>query len=114
MAMHFGGGYLDRKHWLCWHRTQFKRLLLKLGVKVSRILKMEDFSEIKCFHAGGEAKWWLANDAYLLQSADHQKPITTLAGFKPFVELRPSEYRSLQRSKAWLRKLGYYSVLGDG
>src|SRR6202043_1626974 len=59
LAMRMGGGYLDPAKWVCWHRTQYKRVLVKLGVPGVSILKQEPFAEMKCFHAGGEAKWWL-------------------------------------------------------
>src|SRR5713226_4771426 len=56
LAMRMGGGYLDRRNWLCWHRSQFKRVLRKFGIRGSTILRLEPLSDIKCFHAGGEAK----------------------------------------------------------
>jgi hypothetical protein len=114
LAMRLGGGYLDRAHWVCWHRTQYKRLLLKLGTKGSRILDFEGFSKMKCFHAGGEAKWWLADARNLAPARSSGESVISLAGFSPFVELKTSEYYSLQRTKRWLRKLGYYSFLGEG
>ena len=60
LAMKMGGGYLDPGSWVCWHRSQYKRLLVKFGVSGPSILEREQFSGIKCFHAGGVAKWWLA------------------------------------------------------
>ncbi|MDU6377509.1 MAG: hypothetical protein E6575_26050, partial [Bradyrhizobium sp.] len=57
IAMKIGGGYLDPGQWVCWHRTQYKRLLRRLGVSGAAVLQRERFSGIKCFHAGGEAKW---------------------------------------------------------
>ena len=59
LAMRLGGGHLDPRKWVCWHRTQSKRVLIKLGMQGASILKREPFSKMKCFHAGGEAKWWL-------------------------------------------------------
>jgi len=112
MAMQLGGGYLDRKQWLCWHRSQYKRLLLKFGAKGVSVLSKEDFSVVKCFHAGGEAKRWL-EEADRLGLLDSNECITSSVGFAPFVELKPSDYRSLQRGKKLLRGVGYYSIFGQ-
>lgn len=111
LAMHLGGGHLDPKKWVCWHRTQYKRVLVKLGVKGASILKLEPFSEMKCFHAGGEAKWWLtgARDSGGLDCGGN---VTARSGFRAYQELMPHEYYSLQRRRHLLRKLGYYSLFG--
>jgi hypothetical protein len=112
LAMQLGGGYLDPKHWLCWHRSQYKRLCLKFGAGGARILSQENFSAVKCFHAGGEAKWWLAG-AEELGAFESSACITSSKGFRPFVELTPSYYRSLQKGKKLLRRVGYYSIFGN-
>ena len=111
LAMRLGGGYLDPRSWVCWHRTQYKRLLGKLGVAGPSILARERLSGIKCFHAGGEAKWWLAEArerGLLDRNGDATQPTPLL----PFVELKPADYRRLQMRRRWLRRLGYYRVLG--
>ena len=69
MAMRFGGGYLDPSKWVCWRRTQRKRILRKLGADGQRLLRSEPLSEMKCFHAGGEAKSWLPDMAATHASA---------------------------------------------
>jgi hypothetical protein len=112
LAMRLGGGYLNPKQWLCWHRSQYKRLRLKLGATGVSILSKEDFSTLKCFHAGGEAKWWL-QDALKSGFLDGKKSITSSSGFLPFVELTPTVYKSLQGGKKLLRQLGYYSLFGQ-
>lgn len=109
-AMKMGGGYLDTSSWVCWHRTQYKRLLLKLGVSGSSILNREELSRVKCFHAGGVAKWWLAA-AHASGSLDRNGDATQRTSSRPFAELRPSHYHFLQSRRRWLRKLGYYSII---
>jgi hypothetical protein len=111
LAMRLGGGYLDSKKWVCWHRTQYKRVLVKLGVPGASILKQEPFSEMKCFHAGGEAKWWLpsAQDLGILDCGGN---VTARSEFGSYQELTPREYYSLQQKRHLLRKLGYYSLFG--
>jgi len=110
IAMRFGGGHLDPERWHCWHRTQYKRVLRKLGFSGISILRLEKFANVKCFHAGGEAKWWLP-DAYQRGMLDSSSDLSSSEGrITSFVELTPSEYGVLQRNRRWLRKLGYYSV----
>lgn len=113
VAMHEGGGYLDPKRWACWHRTQSKRLRLKLGVSGERILRSEPWSEIKCFHAGGEAKWWLpdAESSGLLAAGATQ---TQPGRVMPFVELSLRRYEMEQGAKRLLRGLGYYRLFAGG
>jgi len=109
LAMRIGGGYLDPKLWHCWHRTQSKRILRKLGVPGIHLLRAENFSAIKCFHAGGEAKWWLA-EAKLKGMLDQQKDCTAPGSILPFEELIPDVYYREQRFKGVLKSLGYYSM----
>jgi hypothetical protein len=110
LALRMGGGHLNPKRWVCWHRTQYKRALVKLGVEGASILRTEPFSEMKCFHAGGEAKWWLA-DAYARGMLDRGEDLTFRSDFIPFVELTPAKYDFLQKRRHLLRKLGYYTLL---
>ncbi len=111
LAMRLGGGYLDPASWVCWHRTQYKRLLVKLGMAGASILKQEAFATMKCFHAGGEAKWWLAS-AQASGILDSGREFTCHSAIKPYRELVPAKYYSLQRNRRLLRKCGYYSLLG--
>jgi len=111
LAMKIGGGYLDPNKWVCWHRSQYKRILIKLGVPGPSILEKEPFAGIKCFHAGGEAKWWLA-DASRLGILDRREDLTQGSVPQPYIELEPSRYRLLQRNRRWLHMLGYYKILG--
>jgi hypothetical protein len=109
LAMRLGGGYLDPATWVCWHRTQYKRVLVKLGMRGASILKQEQFAKMKCFHAGGEAKWWLPS-AQALGILDCGRDVTTRSVFRLYQELTPPEYYSLQRNRRLLRKFGYYSI----
>jgi hypothetical protein len=109
--MREGGGYLDPRAWVCWHRTQAKRVRRKLGATGENILASEPWNSMKCFHAGGEAKWWVPEFM-----AKH-----TMAGscdvldsrpLRPFVELTREQYENEQRAKRMLHKLGYYRIFG--
>jgi hypothetical protein len=111
LAMRIGGGHLDPKAWLCWHRSQLNRLLLKLGVSGSSVLKREPLRSVKCFHAGGEAKWWLAN-ACALGFLDHGVDLTAPTEFTAYEELAPARFSLLEKRRLILRKLGYYSLFG--
>jgi hypothetical protein len=112
LAMRMGGGYLDPRAWLCWHRTQFKRVARKLGTSGSEILKREPWADIKCFHAGGEAKWWLSeakNKGYL----DSHEIKSHRLRPEPFEALAPAVFAGLERRRYWLRRLGYYSLFAQ-
>ena len=62
LALRVGGGHLDPKVWFCWHNSVAKRLRTRL-LKTSgvAILRGESIRGVKGFHAGGRAKWWLAD-----------------------------------------------------
>jgi hypothetical protein len=109
LAMRFGGGYLDPKAWLCWRRTQLKRIIRRLGASGSTILKGEPWADIKCFHAGGEAKWWLleAKEAGLLAS---DKVYFRQHSPLQFQELTPARFAAIERNRRWLARTGYYSL----
>jgi hypothetical protein len=109
MAMRIGGGYLDPNLWHCWYRNQPKRILRKMGLPGIHLLKVENFASIKCFHAGGEAKWWLA-EARKRGMLDQDRDLTSPGPIIPFEELMPTTYYREQRVKSVLASLGYYSV----
>ena len=109
LAMRMGGGHLDPDLWHCWHRTQAKRVLRLLKIPGSRILRAEPWSAIKCFHGGGEAKWWIPEAARAGLFSD-QTSHPDLSRPIPFVELTPSDYDREQSLKRVLRGLGYYSL----
>jgi hypothetical protein len=111
IAMREGGGYLDPQTWVCWHRTQSKRLRRKLGASGDSILAPEPWSTMKCFHGGGEAKWWVPG--YM---ASHPttggNEVLAASPLRPFTELTPARYESEQRAKRLLHQLGYYRLFG--
>ncbi len=109
LAMRMGGGYLDPDYWHCWRRSQRARVLGKLGVAGPSLLRSEPFSSIKCFHAGGPAKQWLA-EAKLKGILDTGKTLTAPGRIRPFVEITPKAYEREQRIKQVLATLGYYSL----
>ena len=109
LAMREGGGYLDPHYWKCWERTPAKRILRKLGMSGCRILQPEPWPNLKCFHAGGEAKWWLAEmeeQGFAKSAAAHDKP----GILRPFAELTPEEYDREEANKRRVRKLDVFHI----
>lgn len=113
LAMHIGGGHLDPAAWRCWHRTQSKRVLLKVGTPGPQLLRLEPFASIKCFHAGGAAKNWIAAARAAGRLAPGPQPLVAPTRVLPYVELSPHEYESEQSTKELLRRLGYYKVFSS-
>ncbi len=109
IAMHGGGGYLDPNYWRCWRRTPLKRARVRFGTSGKRILSSEPWRGLKCFHAGGEAKWWL-NDVLAEGIPGEQSEHTQPGRVIPFVELQPNYYGCEQAFKKMLRQMGYYKI----
>lgn len=113
LAMRMGGGYFDSESWYCWQYRQWKRIALKLGVSGVTLLKREQLSRAKCFHASGVAKWFVkeACDRRLFAA-----PLTLARNSIPsdYVELTKHEYLADQRVKRIVRKLGYYKIMRAG
>jgi hypothetical protein len=109
IAMRSGGGYLSPDAWYCWRRSQPKRLLRKMGVPGHQLLRLESFENMKCFHAGGEAKYWLP-EAKLRGWMDGHNLLAQQNAVLPFVELTPRLYRRDQRLKMLVRNFGYYRL----
>jgi hypothetical protein len=109
LAMRLGGGYLPADLWHCYHRTQGRRLLHKLGIAGYQILRFERFSKMKCFHAGGEAKMWVPG-AIQHGWAGRARTLNLPGPTLPFVELTYGLYDRQQRLKRLLRKTGYYRI----
>jgi hypothetical protein len=110
LAMRVGGGYLDPVRWHCWRHSQWNRLLLRAGASGRTILRAERFKDMKCFHGGGVAKWWIPD---ALDAGDLPAPGRVLDSGTPapFEELTRDAYESSQRLKAWARRLGYYRLV---
>jgi len=109
LALRKGGGYLDPALWVCWHRSQFKRVIKKMGASGPFILGSEDWKTMKCFHAGGEAKWWLeeARNRGLLSSSGS---VPDAGSISPFVELSSRQFEAIEQRRRWLRRCGYYKL----
>jgi hypothetical protein len=90
------------RHW--------KRILIKIGLPVSVILKLERLHEIKCFHAGGPSKWWI-KEAYEKGKIDRQVVLAADSKISPFVEFTSQRYEFEQNIKKLLWKIGYYSFI---
>lgn len=112
LAMHLGGGYLDPAHWHCWRNAPWKRVWRKLGASGRAVLGIERFADMKCFHGGGIAKWWIPD---ALAAGDMPEPGTLDATHppRPFVELTPAGYEDTRRMKEWARRVGLYRVIGS-
>jgi hypothetical protein len=109
LAMRVGGGHLDSEYWHCWRRTLTGRVIVKAGVSGVKTLRSEPWSRLKCFHAGGEAKWWLheaKKEGLLNGGAEHTRPGRVI----PFVELTPAFYERERAFKRVLQALGYYQI----
>ncbi len=113
IAMHLGGGFLDPQYWVCWHRTQGKRVRRKLGATGRSILASEPWQQMKCFHAGGEAKWLLTEmeaAGEIPQGKDQLSPGRIL----PFTELTTTRYNYEQIAKKSVGFLGYHRLFAAG
>ncbi len=110
LAMRSGGGYLDPVHWHCWRNSQWKRVQRRLGASGRTVLRSERFQEMKCFHGGGVAKWWVPE---ALDAGDLPAPGRVLEARPPapFEELTRSTYEATQRLKTWARRAGYYRLV---
>lgn len=109
VALREGGGYMNPTHWHCWQNSQWKRLALKLGMRGSSLLRHENFADMKCFHGGGPAKWWIPD----FIAGGHMPAPRTIDDHvtpPPFEELSHEQYLAGQRWKALARKLGYYRL----
>ena len=109
LAMRIGGGHLDPRYWKCWRRSPARRVMIKLGVSGVRILRAEPWNSLKCFHAGGEVKFWLhdAREAGVIDGrAEHREP----GQITPFVELTPRHYARERAFKRVIQTFGYYKV----
>ena len=107
IAMHLGGGYLDPARWVCWRRSQSKRVRVKLGAG-AEILASEPWDHMKCFHAGGEAKWWLEAALRDRPAAPHTQ--TNPSPIRSFIPLTAGRYACEQGAKRLLGNLGYYRL----
>ena len=111
IAMREGGGHLDPRQWVCWRRTQSKRVRRKLGASGDILLASEPWSAMKCFHAGGEAKWWVPGYMTTHPRDPIAQPLAA-SPLLPFAELTRKRYKSEQSAKNLLHRLGYYRVFG--
>jgi len=109
LAMKMGGGYLNPKSWHCWRNTARTRVMRRLMAKNVDLLRSQQWSQIKCFHAGGEAKWWLP-DAVEAGVFGYPCEFVQQTAVRPFVELTPVAYEREQKMKRILRRMGYYSL----
>jgi hypothetical protein len=110
LAMRIGGGHLAPTDWHCWHSSQIKRFSHRFGVPGHWILRFEPFGKMKCFHAGGEAKYWLA-EAQKRDWIGGDSQVKGSHRMLPFVELTERRFDRERWIKDWLARLGYYRIL---
>lgn len=108
LAMRLGGGHLDPEHWHCWQFTILRRIRFKMGSPKISLVGTANFPHLKGFHAGGLAKYWIAEakEAGLLDTP--QRTQGEPGRILPFVELQPAAYQRELKAKQMLGKLGYY------
>ena len=111
VAMRGGGGSLDPERWVCWRRSQGKRVRRKLGFSGEAILRSEPWETLKCFHAGGEAKWWLP-EVVCAEAVPRDLSEVASGAVLPFVPLTATRYACEQAAKTAVGALGYHRVLG--
>ncbi len=110
LAMKIGGAYLEPRRWHCYYNSHWKRVLIKSGFPMTRLLQMENLRQAKCFHATGPCKWWIkeASEKGMFKSGntlDQPSKIFSL------VEFTSRRYELEQNIKSFLRKIGYYSFI---
>jgi hypothetical protein len=108
LAMHLGGGHLDPAYWHCWQFTISRRLRLKFGAPKMSLVGTAGFPSLKCFHAGGLAKYWIAEAHQAGLLASPQRTLPEPGRILPFEELQPGSYKRELKLKETLGKLGYY------
>jgi len=113
LAMRMGGGYFDPVHWNCWQYRQWKRVALKVGIPGTALLKTENLSQAKCFHASGVAKWFV-KEACERNLFAAPGAVTSNRPPRPYEELTQREYLADQRVKNIVRRLGYYRLMQGG
>jgi hypothetical protein len=80
----------------------------KFGISGPTILRQEPFAKIKCFHGGGEAKWWLS-EAEKLGYLGSDGVLLEEGRQLIFEELTPKDFARLQFIRGLASKVGYYS-----
>jgi hypothetical protein len=113
LAEHSGGGYLDPVAWRCFDNSVLSRMERRMGRTGVTTLGRLDFGQMKCFHAGGVAKYWLAEAENAGQlSAGHALAASTPVQAFVRYPKRKFERKIVLRQAA--RALGAYRVLGSG
>ncbi|WP_056524784.1 hypothetical protein [Sphingomonas sp. Leaf339] len=113
LAEQMGGGYLDPSSWHCYGNTVTGRIARRLGRSGPEMLRKLAFGRMKAFHAGGIAKDWLVDAEREGVFADGS-PRVEATPVRPFVLYPLAKFERKIRIRKLARKLGLYSVIGNG
>ena len=86
LAMEEGGGYLDPAQWLCWNNSVMRRVMDRMVGRPLGKLQPGRFAAIKAFHAGGRAKYLLAEgeDAGLFEGGGVLDRVTPILPYEEY------------------------------
>lgn len=107
LMMKFGGAHLNPGHWHCYAHTQVKRVRMKMGWGGARMLEREPLGMVKAFHAGGPAKYWLAESPPAREGV--------IEGSLPMIPVEAwtvGQHRRKVAAREVLKTLGYYRLMG--
>lgn len=116
LGMRVGGGYLDPKAWYCWYYDIGKRIKARLGSGARKIMTVDggSMAEVKCFHATGVAKNWLA-EAFEIGLFDtgvtEPRPATPPLPYKPYTQ---AKFDKKMKMQDLMKSMGVYKLVYSG
>jgi hypothetical protein len=110
LAQSMGGAHLNPTAWRCFDNSVVTRMKIKLGVPGASIFASLDLDKMKCLHAGGVAKNWIAKaeeDGVLAPKSRLDQPTVP----KPYVAFSRSKFERKFQVRRWAARLGLYRLL---